>query len=67
MPPLTGADLLGATAGWVSIGIADSPKMSPSDDIVGWVSDADGSVSVLDCWSPDYNQVSTVCAAIQRY
>eukprot|EP00047_Mylnosiga_fluctuans_P017891 m.65229 g.65229 ORF g.65229 m.65229 type:complete len:52 (+) comp7312_c0_seq1:1047-1202(+) len=31
--------------------------MSPADDIVGWVSNTNNTVTVLDTWSPDYNQV----------
>ena len=45
-----------ATRGWISIGISNSPLMSPADDIVGWV-ESDGSVTVLDTWSPNYDQV----------
>jgi len=31
--------------------------MSPADDLVGWVDDYDGTVSILDTWSADYDMV----------
>ena len=59
MNTVTNETDLGTTSGWVGIAISESSKMSPSDPIVGWVSDYDGSIGLLDCWSGDYNQVST--------
>ena len=55
------------TRGWISIGFSDTAKMSPADDIVGWIG-YDGSVNVLDTWSPNYDQVSrnifAVCVCV---
>ena len=47
----------GATSGWIGIGIGNTQQMSPSDTIVGWVSDLDGRLTLLDTWSSNYDQV----------
>jgi hypothetical protein len=44
------------TTGWVGVGFADTPFMSGSDMVVGWVADADMSVVCFDSWSSDYLQ-----------
>lgn len=42
------------TSGWVSFGISDTPYMPEADTYVGWI-DADGTPTLLDCYSKDYN------------
>ena len=44
------------TAGWLSIGISNTPLMPGADMITGWVDDTTGVVTLLDTWSPDYNR-----------
>lgn len=46
----------GATTGWISVGFTDTPFMTSSDVVVGWVDDTSLAVTCLDSWSPDYNQ-----------
>ncbi len=56
-PLLRSLTFTGATSGWIGIGIGNTQQMSPSDTIVGWVSDLDGRLTLLDTWSSNYDQV----------
>ncbi len=47
-------DMSAATTGYLSLGISAGPRMSNADCYTGWV--VGGTTTLLDTWSPDYNQ-----------